>query len=321
VFKITTKQIKIEVPGRICLFGDKVDLLEKPVIAATIDSTLEIKLEPLENNIIEFHSLDLKEKIKFSLKDQVFNYNHSLKYWTAIVNRLKDKISGFRAIVKSSIPIGVGLSTSAAISVGLIKGLNILFDMNLKLNEIAELAYICEHDDLGISCGRMDQYVIAYGGVTFIETSSQPKVEQLNIDQLPLVVGNSLEKRKSESILNRIRKQINDNDETVLNAFKKIEKIVYEGKKAILNSDFKLIGELMNQQQEQENVLKASTEKLNLLCKTAIECGAYGAKQMGAGGGGCMEAICPGKQEQVKKGIQKAGGLPWIFKIYHYKNI
>ncbi|MHA1299690.1 MAG: mevalonate kinase family protein [Candidatus Helarchaeota archaeon] len=313
-----SKKKIIQVPGRICLFGDKVDLLEKSVIAATINSLLTIELTPRNDDVVEFYSYDLDTGLKFSLKDPKFNYEHPLKYWSAIVNRLKERISGFRATVRSDIPIGAGLSTSAAISVGLIKGLNELYDLGYKTDQIAELAYVCEHDDLGISCGRMDQYAIAYGGVTFIETGDIPKVERLDIDNLPLVVGNSLEERKAEIILNRIRKQINEKDEIVLGAFKKIEQIVYEGKKAILEGDFKRIGELMNQQQEQENVLQAATEKLNKLCKAAIEAGAYGAKQMGAGGGGCMEAICPNKQLEVKKSIEKAGGLPWIFEIFHY---
>jgi mevalonate kinase len=57
---------------------------------------------------------------------------------------------------------------------------------------------------------------------------------------------------------------------------------------------------------------------LNELCRVSIKAGAYGAKQMGAGGGGCMVAVCPGKQQEVAKAIEEAGGKAWIFNIYNY---
>lgn len=312
-------EVVVTVPGRICLLGDKVDLLGKPVIAATVNSLMTVELTTRADDKIELFSHDLGTKVSFSLKDKEFDYNHPLKYWTAIVNRLRSKITGFTASVESDIPIGAGLSSSAALCVSLIKALNQAYQLDLTLDQIAELAYRCEHDDLGISCGRMDQYAISYGGVTFIETGEEPKVERLMVNDLPIIVGNSLEERKAVVVLNRIRKQINEKDPVTLNAFAKIEKIVYEGKQALLDNDFKKLGELMTLQQEQENVLKAATDKLNLLCKKAIEAGGLGAKQMGAGGGGCMECVCPGKTESVESAIREAGGEPWIFKIFNYR--
>ncbi|MHA1440125.1 MAG: hypothetical protein ACTSPD_21470, partial [Promethearchaeota archaeon] len=74
----------------------------------------------------------------------------------------------------------------------------------------------------------------------------------------------------------------------------------------------------MDAQQEQEIILKAETEKILKLCDAAKKAGALGAKQMGAGGGGCMLAIAPGKQEDVAKAIEKAGGRAWIFDIFNY---
>ena len=315
----TNDHVTVSVPGRICLFGDKVDLLGKPVIAAAIDATMEVSVKRRDDDIVIFYSKDLDVKVQFSLTDKT-PYEHPLKYWSAIVDRLKNKISGFEAVVESEIPIGVGLSSSAAVSVGLIKALVELFDLDMNKDDIAELAYRCEHDDLGISCGRMDQYSISYGGVTYIETGDVPKVTSLEVGSLPVVVGNTQEPRKAEVVLNRIREQINRKDPTILNAFKEIEEVVRKGRQELLEGNYKKIGQLMTHQQAQENVLEAATDKLNQFCKKAIEAGAHGAKQMGAGGGGCMIAVCPGKQQQVKEVIEKAGGQPWIFKVFRYND-
>ncbi|MHA1452915.1 MAG: GHMP family kinase ATP-binding protein [Promethearchaeota archaeon] len=315
------EEYTVIVPGRICLFGDKVDLLEKPVIAAAINLLMHIKLTKRKDDIVRFRSENLDITKEFHLNDAP-DFTHPLKYWSAIVERLKKKsiTTGFTAEVNSQIPIGGGLSSSAALSVGLIKGLNKMYDLQMDKGQIAELAYVCEHDDLGIMCGRMDQYAIAYGGVTFIETGSIPSVERLQIDSLPLIVGNSQEERKAANILNRVKKEIQEKVPEVIQAFKEIEQVVYAGKKALLEDDFETIGKLMNTHQQQEDILRATTPKINNLCQQSIKAGAFGAKQMGAGGGGAFEAICPGKQDMVKKAIEINGGKTWVCDIYSYKD-
>lgn len=314
------EEYSVTVPGRICLFGDKVDLLEKPVIAAAINLLMHIKFTKRADELVIIRSKDLNFKKEFTLSDGP-DFTHPLKYWSAILNRMiKYVTSGFEAEVESDIPIGGGVSSSAALSVGFIRGLCKLFNVQMNKAEIAELAYLCEHDDLGIMCGRMDQYCISFGGVNFIETGSIPRVEQLPIKSLPLVVGNSQEERKAAGILNRVKKEIQENVPEVIQAFSEIEQVVYAGKKALLDDDYEKIGELMKIHQKQEDILRATTPKINILCQESIKAGAFGAKQMGAGGGGAFEAICPGKQELVKKAIEQNGGKTWVCDIYSYQD-
>ncbi len=311
-------KVSIKIPGRICILGDKVDLLGKPVIAMAINLMMEINYTAMADGLVEFYSHNTKERTKFKLNESP-PQNNDLCYWSVLFERLRDRIdSGFLMEVNSKIPIGCGLSTSAAISVGFLRALNEAFSLNLQNSEIAELSYLGENHDLGIQCGRMDQYSIAYGGVTFIYTDENPRVEKLDIRELPIVVGDSMEERKAGLVLNRIKQQIQEKDPKTLNAFKVIEEGVCEGKQALLRSDFKKLGELMNKQQEQEIILKATTEKILKLCEASKNAGALGAKQMGAGGGGCMLTICPGKQKDVAKAIKAAGGRSWIFDIFNY---
>jgi mevalonate kinase len=311
------QEMKLKIPGRICLFGDKIDLQGLPVIAATITKTLTLQIKPRSDNTVSIYSENYKSGLEYQLGEEG-DLNHPLKYWCTIIKRLKDRIKGFEAKIQSDIPIGAGLSSSAAISVALVKGLNTIFNLKMNPLEIAELAYQGEHDDLGIMCGRMDQYSIAMGGVSFIETGERPKVESLAIKSLPVVVGDSQEERHAKVVLNRIKQQLLEKDPTTHHAFSQIHRCVIEGKQALLSEDFQKIGQLMDHQQEQENKLGAATDKLNKLCRAAKSAGALGAKQMGAGGGGCMLAICPGKQQDVAKAIENAGGKPWIFDIFNY---
>jgi mevalonate kinase len=305
------------VPGRICLFGDKVDLKAYPVIGATINLCLTLKIRALKAPIVKMWSENYKSGLEYPLGEKG-DWNHPLKYWAAITYRLKDQIGGFEARMDSKIPVGAGLSSSAAISVALVMGLNHIFNLKMKVMEIAELAYRAEHDDLGIMCGRLDQYTIAFGGVVFIETGEIPRVEPLHINSLPVVVGDSQEERHAKTVLNNIKQRLINNDPIVHQAFDKMLKGVLEGRTALERSDFKKAGEWMTKQQEQENEIGAATPMLNKLCEVSRTAGAYGAKQMGAGGGGCMVAICPGKQKEVAQAITLAGGKAWIFDIFHY---
>ncbi|MBY9002343.1 MAG: hypothetical protein KGD73_00060 [Candidatus Lokiarchaeota archaeon] len=311
-------KFSISIPGRICILGDKVDLMEKPVIAATINLMMNFNFIKSDNSSITFYSHNTKEKIQFHLGDTPPR-NNDLSYWSVLYSRLKEKINtGFYLEVNSNIPIGRGLATSAAISVGFLGVMNRAYDLKFQTKDIAELAFWGENQELGIQCGRMDQYSIAYGGVTFIQTGVNPKVELLNVSTIPMVIGDSLEDRKASSVLNRIKSQIKEEDPTTLKAFRNIEEGVQKGKYALINQDFTLLGHLMNQQQEQEQNLKADTEKIQSLCEASKQAGALGAKQMGAGGGGCMIALCPGKQSEVAKAIENAGGKAWVFNIFNY---
>ncbi|KKN47271.1 hypothetical protein LCGC14_0664540 [marine sediment metagenome] len=299
--------------------GDKVDLLGKPVIGMAINLMMKITFKEKSDDIIEFYSHDTKEHIKFKL-DESPPLNIDLAYWSVLYERLRKYVKkGFYIDVQSEIPIGAGLSSSAAISVGFIKALDYIFKLKLSNFDIAELAYLGENHDLGIQCGRLDQYTITYGGVVFIHTGEVPRVERLNIKELPVVVGDSMEERKSSIILNRVMRQIQEKDRITLNAFKVIEKCVYQAKEALVKKDFKKLGELMDKQQEQERVFQADTRKIIKLCEAAKDAGALGAKQMGAGGGGCIVAIAPGKQKEVANAITNAGGRAWVFDIFRYQ--
>jgi mevalonate kinase len=324
--------LSFDIPGRICLFGDKIDLAGKPVIAATITKFLHFDMNVRDDGLASFFSKDYPDEAEtFPIDDVDRCYaceqDTHLRYWHACLKSLSDyiddgRIRGFDASVGTvDLPIGAGLSTSAAVSVGFISGLNQLFGLDLTRDQIAEHAYEAEHDILGIMCGRMDQYSIAHGGVTFIATGDQPRVDVLNVNCIPLVIGDSCEPREAKKVLNRVKQELQNGNPVYLDAFDAVHGIVLEGRAQLENGcDLQRLGELMTLQQAQENVIGAATDKLNYLCQVAIDSGATGAKQMGAGGGGCMLAVCPdvATQEAVAEALNAAGGRAEPANVFFY---
>jgi mevalonate kinase len=91
--------------------------------------------------------------------------------------------------------------------------------------------------------------------------------------------------------------------------FEQAEALALIGRKALLESDLKKVGGLMNENHTLLQEIEVSHEKLDLLVDVARNHGALGAKLTGGGGGGCMVALTPGKtlQERVAKAIEREG--------------
>ncbi|OHT00262.1 hypothetical protein TRFO_33090 [Tritrichomonas foetus] len=315
-------QVISTAPGRVCLLGDKSDLLGRPVIAAAISKFFEFKFKPINEPIVKFNFP--KKNLTFERNFHANESDDFFKFFSQITYRLKDRIKPFECTVDGDLPIGSGLSSSAACSIGFISGLNKLFGLNLNHHEIAEFAYQVEHEDLGIMCGRMDQYSIAYGGVTFIQTDNQTKVTNLQKVSLPLVIGDSCEPRRAATVLNSTMELLRNNDPHYRACFDIIHKNVINGLSDIQNGDLAALGARMCVHQAMERSMGASTAKLDKMCDLAIRAGALGAKQIGAGGSGCMIALCPDKgeeteriMEKVMEAVRSVGANVWKANIHH----
>ncbi len=302
--------------GRICLLGDNTDLIEKPALAAAISAYLTVDLELNASRHIRLSATDISYSEDFELGGNL-KLDSPLRYMTAVYTRLSDRItSGFEATVRSEIPISAGLSSSTALCIAFIEALNDAFSIGLSTDEIAELAFVVENEDLGVECGRMDQYAIAYGGVTYIETGSAPRVEKLAASELPIIVADTEEKHNTQELQVWLRRRIKAEERVLLDSLGRVVDLVEEGKRAVVAGDLERLGGLMNRQQQEERLMGTSTDRLEQLCRTAVNAGAIGAKQMGAGGGGCMIALCrPGSQPEIKSALEAEGAPAWAFQI------
>ena len=77
------KKVTVQVPGRICLMGDKIDLLGKPVIGMAINLMMTIKYRERQDKTIEFYSHNTKEKIEFKIGESPPR-NIDLAYWSVL---------------------------------------------------------------------------------------------------------------------------------------------------------------------------------------------------------------------------------------------
>jgi len=298
------------------LLGDNADLIEKPAIAAAISAYMRIALTKRKDDRVVLTSRDVGFQEEFRLGDSL-TFTSPLRYFKAVFQRLKDKVdSGFEAQINSQIPISAGLSSSAALCIASIRVLGRAYGIPFTPGEIAELAFQIESGDLEVECGRMDQYAIAFGGITYICTGADAGVEKLPGDSLPVVVADTQEQHDTKELQIWLRQRIEAGEQLLLDSLGRVVEIVERGREALLNGDLDTLGELMNKQQAEEKLMGTSTDRLENFCAAAREAGALGAKQMGAGGGGCMIALCPREGlESVKSALESLGAPAWAFKI------
>lgn len=303
-------------PGRICLLGDNADLIDKPAIAAAVSAFLTVRLVRRSDDRVILIGRDIDVQEEFNRGDPV-RLDTPLKYMKAVYLRFQDKItSGFEAEVTSQIPISAGLSSSTALCIAFIRAICQAYSVQMETLEVAELSFAIESDDLDIECGRMDQYAIACGGVTYIETGNPPGVERLPVASLPIVVGDTRVPHDTQQLQKWLRGRIEANDPSLMLPLRRVTEIVEEGRRSLYANDLSALGELMTRQQVEEHLMGTSTERLEAFCLASVRAGAMGAKQMGAGGGGCMIALCPGKEADVRKAIEALGGTAWAFEVY-----
>ena len=102
-----------------------------------------------------------------------------------------DKLWGMEITVESEIPIGSGLASSAALEVAFVALLNHVCNLGYTRKEMAEIAYTAETEEVGVPCGRLDQYSVSYGGIIKLECRPPYKVEALPFKKLTLAIIDS----------------------------------------------------------------------------------------------------------------------------------
>ncbi|HDZ05842.1 hypothetical protein LCGC14_0123220 [marine sediment metagenome] len=157
----------IKAPGRINLIGEHTDYNEGLVLPASIEKGIYFAVSKNELNTIRIETfLTQPEKIEFQLNGNHESFNSFWgNYFKAIVEILVSKnypLKGMDCVFGGDIPIGSGLSSSAALCCGFIYAITKISGKSISREEIALIAQKAEHK-IGLNCGLMDQYAVLFG--------------------------------------------------------------------------------------------------------------------------------------------------------------
>lgn len=262
------------------------------------------------------------------------------------------EIQGFTCDVTSEIPIKSGLSSSAALLVAFAKAVDTVAGAGLGPQEIGWLAYRAEHDVLGIPCGMMDQLSSAMGNVIHLTCSTPPAIEPLEVKLEGLVVADTKIHKSTNNVhtvrvqetndgLDKLGKMIEFDiattpwdtlepfidglDETSRNRLTAVFKdrdITAEALGLLREAartgvpDYPRLGKLLLEHQAYlRDYFEVSVDKIEAIIDAAVEAGAIGGKLTGAGMGGSVVILAPGKEDAVAKAIERVDGVPYIVSV------
>jgi galactokinase len=153
-------------PGRINIIGEHIDYNDGFVLPAAIDKVICFAFEKTNSETSTIVAIDLGESFEINVENPVTLHEVIwTNYFRGVLQQIQNKglnIGNFNCVFSSTIPVGSGLSSSAALECGFLFGLNEVFHLNIKPVDLALMGQSAEHW-VGINCGIMDQFSSVMG--------------------------------------------------------------------------------------------------------------------------------------------------------------
>ena len=153
-------------PGRINLIGEHTDYNGGFVLPGAIDKAMYCEIKPNNTDKIRAYALDLNESAEFGLTENDLPANSWAKYIYGVCREMIKKgktIKGFDTVFAGDVPLGAGMSSSAALESCFGFALNDMYDLGLDRFELALIGQNTEHNYVGVKCGIMDQFASCFG--------------------------------------------------------------------------------------------------------------------------------------------------------------
>ncbi len=156
----------VQSPGRINLIGEHTDYNQGFVLPAAIDKAIYLAIGKRADKEVHLIAADLADSFSVALNNLNFSEKTWSNYLIGVVDQLQKngyQLGGFNAVLAGDVPLGAGLSSSAAVECATVFALNELFELGLSKIEMVRLAQKAENEFVGVKCGIMDQFASMFG--------------------------------------------------------------------------------------------------------------------------------------------------------------
>ena len=290
-------------PGKLILFGEHAVVFGEPALSTAIDLRTEVFARPHGEWLVDGSSLDAPK----------------YRYVRAAARHAWDA-GPLWLEVRSMIPVGAGLGSSAAVTVATLGALGALrgaFDPPA----IAQEAFDIEHEVQG-RASPIDTTTATAGGGILVRPEEGPgllwtitrdtrrwSLHRCELPDLTFVVGNTGISASTGPLVAGVKARV-DASPKAASIIREIGHLTMDGLAALQRKDLVSAGRLMDRNQEMLNALGVGHPVLDRLVEAARK-HSYGAKLTGAGGGGSMIALTD-EPEKAAEAIRQAGGKPFL---------
>lgn len=159
-------ELVVRAPGRVNLIGEHTDYNDGFVFPLAIDRAAWIALRPRTDGKVVVHSIDFDQKGEFALEKFAHEKEGWLEYIKGTAWAMQDagmKLCGWEGVMAGDVPLGAGLSSSAALEMATAKAFQAISGLEWNGAKMALLGQKAENRWVGVNCGIMDQLISACG--------------------------------------------------------------------------------------------------------------------------------------------------------------
>lgn len=320
-------------PGRVNFIGEHTDYNLGFVLPAAIDKAIYVAMRPITGHTSKIYSLDYKQMLEWELSSD----NKPAEQWACypygVVQEMIKRgavVGAFEAVFGGDVPLGAGLSSSAALESAFGFALNDMFSLGFSRETLAQIGQMTEHNYIGVRCGIMDQFASLMGRsgkllrldcrsleyalvpfnpvgyrVVLIDTcvkhslaSSEYNTRRAQCEQGVSVVASHFE--GVTSLRDVTRQMLEDcRDEIDPTAYRRCSYILDENDRLLTATDALEVGDyatfgsmMFGSHDGLSNDYEVSCEQLDFIVDIARHTdGVLGARMMGGGFGGCVISV------------------------------
>ena len=328
--------------GRINLIGEHTDYNGGFVFPGAIDKGIIAEIKLNGTGKVRAFALDLDEYCEFGLNEEDAPAQSWARYVFGVCREIikrGGKIAGFNTVFAGDVPLGAGMSSSAALESTFAFALNYLFDLGIDKFELARIGQSTEHNYCGVNCGIMDQFASVFGkkgnlmrldcrsmefeyfpfdpgkyGYKLVLLNSKVKHElvgspyndrRASCERVAKVLGQEFLRGATMEQLDAIKDRISEEDYMRARYVIGEEQRILDVCDALQKGDYETVGARMYETHwGMSKDYEVSCEELDFLATVAKECGVTGSRIMGGGFGGCTINLV--KEELYEGFIAKA---------------
>jgi galactokinase len=316
----------VRAPGRVNLIGEHTDYNDGFVLPMAIDRAIWIALSPRPDRLVRVYSLDFAATAEFNL-DRLEKQSGWIEYLKGVAWALQEAghtLTGLEAVVAGDVPIGAGLSSSAAWELASARAFAVTSGFEWNATQMALLGQRAENKWVGMNCGIMDQMISAAGQANHallidcrsLATQSVPLPHGIAIVILDTttrrgLVDSAYNERRSQceavaqffgvkALRDVTLDQLNEKHD-------QLDRVAYRRARHVISEDDRTLqaveamqrgaaielGQLMQlSHMSLRDDFEVSSRELNIMVECAEhQSGCYGARMTGAGFGGCAVAL------------------------------